>query len=201
MFVSMRDIIPEGKKGIASVEHFTLKRGYSGSKYYIPKGEYCRLVVGGAVVMSDTPDEYQSNRNFIHRASGDVLVAGLGLGAILVPIIDREEIRSITVVEVSEDVIDLVYPHIKKLDKNNKIMIINEDIFNFAPDKIWDVIYFDIWPYIVSDNYEQMKKLHRKFCKRYTTWMDSWNKDVCKQLVVRNRRERDKLSWEFLKRL
>lgn len=51
------------------------------------------------VVMSDTPMEKHTNQEFLDAAHGDVLIAGLGIGLIVMPLLDDPEITSITVVE------------------------------------------------------------------------------------------------------
>ena len=46
----------------------------------------------------------------------------------------------------------------------------------------WDVIYFDIWPDICTDNLQEMDALHKKYnrCKVRGGWMNSWQREWLK---------------------
>jgi len=129
-----------------------------------------------ATEMSDTMMEKKTNFEFTRRARGDVLIAGLGLGMIVLAIQDDPTITSITVIEKSIDVIELVTP---QLPLNDKVTIIHDNIFAWKPKRgiRYDTIYFDIWPAICGDYYEEMKDLKRKFGFRRRTkysWMGCW---------------------------
>jgi hypothetical protein len=47
---------------------------------YVPPGRYMRLMRGKKVIMSNTPGEIRDLDEFRRRATGDVLINGLGLG-------------------------------------------------------------------------------------------------------------------------
>ncbi|NCI19758.1 hypothetical protein EJM73_08980 [Clostridium botulinum] len=126
-------------------------------------GEYIKLTYKSEIVMSNTNMEKRTNSNFINNAHGDVLIAGLGIGLIVLPIQNKEDVKSITIIEKNQEVIDLVAT---QLPLNNKVKIINEDIFKWKPKRgsKYDVIYFDIWNYINSNVYEEeMKPLKNRF--------------------------------------
>ena len=135
--------------------------------------------------MSDAPFEKRTNSYVIYRSNGKVLVAGLGIGLILFPMNDKPEVKEITVIEKSKDVIDLVWPFIK--EKLPKVKVINADIFEWSrPKAKWDIIYFDIWPDICGDNYNDMKRLHQKFKHNLNRanpncLMESWERETCKE--------------------
>lgn len=42
----------------------------------------------------------------------------------------------------------------KQLPLNEKVKIINEDVFNYKPTQKFNTIYMDIWNYINKDVYE-----------------------------------------------
>lgn len=140
--------------------------------------------------MSDTPMERRTNLDFVKNATGDVLVAGLGIGFALLPVLRKPDVRSLTVIELHQDVIDLVEPHLRTAaaDGGGKLTVLCSDIFDFKPAKNqrWDVVYFDIWPDKCTDNLPDMTRLHRRFAMRKRYWMGSWSH---KELVVRLRRE------------
>src|SRR4051812_46073804 len=78
-------------------------------------GKYVRLidVHNMDVVMSDTAMECYTNAGFCRRANGHVLVAGIGIGYIINEIQNRENIKSITVIEKYQSIIDMVAPQLQ----------------------------------------------------------------------------------------
>jgi spermidine synthase len=114
--------------------------------------------------MSNTPMEERTNIDIVYKANGDVFIAGLGLGMIILPIQDSSEVKSITILEKYPEVIELVG---SQLPLNNKVKIIQGDVFEyeFAKGTKFDTIYFDIWNYVNEDVYEEMKVLKKKYRK------------------------------------
>lgn len=148
----------------------------------IKKGEGC--------MMSDTPMERNTNRDFVKKANGDVLIFGLGLGLVILPLLEATDVRSVTVVELHQDLIDVVEPILKKHDKDSKLKVIQGDCFEYhksiPKDKKWDCIYGDIWISISADNYEEMKDLTKKYKfrvnrKNKKSFIDHWMKQYCKR--------------------
>jgi hypothetical protein len=158
-----------------------------GEYYGFEPGKYARLShreangSRGATIMSDTWMEQQSNLEFVRQARGNVLIAGLGIGMVLLAIQDKPEVNYITVVEKEAEVIELVR---SQLPLNGNVTIVNQDIFDFKPDTLYDTIYFDIWDGITADNYPEMKKLHRKLAskRRNGGWMSSWRRRDCQRM-------------------
>jgi spermidine synthase len=185
MFSPMAQIVPEGVSGDASVVHFDITDG--GGIHSIirgmgtPNGRYAQLRVGGALVMSDTQHEKNTNALFVLRAKGDVLIAGLGLGMIVVPLLKKARVTSVTVVEKSPGVIDLVEPHLKRLDERGILKVVRGDIFTWEPPRgaRFGTIYFDIWPEITHANVPEMRALHKRYRRRLAKggFMDSWLSD------------------------
>lgn len=182
MYKNMSQILSEGKVGSALLSKFEI----SSSDFYakiqgIPSGNYVRLLVNGELVMSDTNMEKRTNSTFCLKAHGDVLIGGLGIGLILLEVQDKPNVRSITIVEKSKDVIDLVGV---QLPLKNNVRIINADVFTYKPDMKYNTIYMDIWPSINSDIYEnEMKPLIARY-RRYLVdksvdpdrYLDCWAK-------------------------
>lgn len=151
----------------------------SSSTRYIKAGIYKRLRRNGVVVMSNTPVEIDDCIHFIHIAKGNILINGLGLGVVLRELLNKEDVKSIIVIEKSEDVIKLVVPFYK----DKRLTIINADALEWKPPKgqRYDFVWHDIWDDICDDNLKEMEKLHRKYSKK-TDWQDSWCKKLCKKL-------------------
>jgi 16S rRNA A1518/A1519 N6-dimethyltransferase RsmA/KsgA/DIM1 with predicted DNA glycosylase/AP lyase activity len=90
--------------------------------------------------MSNTPMEHRTNREVIRKANGHVFIAGLGIGMILLPIQEKENVSSIIVLEKFQAVIDIVAP---QLPLNDKVTIIKGDVFDyqFPNGTKFDTIY------------------------------------------------------------
>ena len=148
---------------------------------------HTRLLINNCLVMTDAAFEHQTNFEVVSQATGDVLIAGLGIGMILTRILDRKEVSSVTVVEKSLDVIRLVGPHFS----SPKLTIVEGDIYRWIPkDGVrFDTIYFDIWPDICTDSLDDVTKLHRRFRKYLRTggWMGSWCRDYLRDMKRRGR--------------
>lgn len=194
MFEPMVKYIPEGQKGLATVRHLhigeqehkfmVLREALNPGRYELstPMGDYCQLFVKGeGLVMSDTRLEQVTNSEVVLKASGDVLIAGLGLGFILVPILAKKNVKSVTVVEKYQDVIDLISPNFK----NRRLSILCADIYKWRPPAgaTYNSIYFDIWSDICRSNLKDMSRLERRFRPRLREngWMNSWSKAQCRR--------------------
>ncbi len=194
-------IIKPTQKGVAKIDHIEVDRTESLISYlrscinphrpseYCPSGEYVRLVVNGKLYMSNTLMEQITNREIIQRAHGHTLIAGLGIGMILFPILAKKELTKITVVEKYADVIELIKPYFR----SRKLKIINADIFEWRPkDEKFNVIYNDIWPDANTDNLKEIAILHQRqkfWLDRNdpNCWLGSWCQDYLRNQQKFNR--------------
>lgn len=193
----------EIKKGSAIISSYEFKDSENplfnlrsvrdgGMLFYMYDGVYCRLnIEGKGLVMSDTYMERMSNREFINKANGKVLIAGLGLGLVIYNIIDKDEVKEITVIENNQDVIDLVSDKFQ----NPKLTIICDDIYEWNHNKVkYDTIYFDIWSDVSEDNLADIRKLHNRYKfilnrDNPDCWMDSWMKKFLQNERRKNNRK------------
>ncbi|MBQ3989773.1 MAG: class I SAM-dependent methyltransferase [Bacteroidales bacterium] len=172
-----------------------LINGFEGE--YSTEGDYVKLYVGNTLMMSDTRMEKNSNLEFVRRAFGDVFIAGLGIGLIIHNIKEKAEkgiVTSVTVIEKSQDVIDLISPYYKDMN----IKYICGDVMEYKPkkDEKYDTVYFDIWPFISTDNLEDMRKLSyiwRSHKKTEDSWIGYWQRDFLRRRREQERRE--ELRW------
>jgi hypothetical protein len=146
---------------------------------FCPPGLIAQLLVDGGLVMSDTRMERLSNYEVVQEARGQVLIAGLGLGMILHPILAKPEVEHVTVVELVPDVISLIGPTLPATYRQNRWTLQEGDIKTWRPPDgtRYDVIYFDIWPDICVDYYQEMKDLVKAF-RRYRrpgAWVRCWS--------------------------
>jgi len=178
--------VPDNKKGDYKIETFevseseaklyNIRASVRGGRYILP-GVYKRLMRGDTVMMSNTPSEIQDHLQFISKARGNVLINGLGFGMALKAVLNKPEVTSVTIVEVSPDIIDLVGP---SYNKDPRVQIINADCFEYKPPRgsRYQAVWHDIWDYICGDNVEEMDKLMRKYRSR-TEWQGCWCRKEC----------------------
>lgn len=91
-------------------------------------------------LMSNHYQEKVHNIPVIKEARGDVLIAGLGIGLIVLPIMNKPEVVSVDVLELHQEVIDMIKP---QLPLNGKVNVIHANAYSFVPKKKYDVIYYD----------------------------------------------------------
>lgn len=188
IFPEMAKVLAPAQRGTATIRHYIVsdhESAMSGFRpgQFCPPGTYANLLVNGQLVMSDTRMEQVTNYEVARRSHGSVLIAGLGLGMILHPILAKPEVEQVTVVEINPDVIALVHPSLL----STKLTIICADIRVWKPPKgtLFDTIYFDIWPDLCTDNLKEIARLHQRFKyhlnRSGNPWMGSWGSDWLKQ--------------------
>lgn len=187
MYKDISLILKDGQVGDFKLQHYDISDNnfYAIVRCGIPPGRYIRLINRCDCVMSDTPMEKETNRDFVRNAHGNVLIGGLGIGLIILAIQDKEDVKQITVVEKNREVIELVG---KQLPLNSKVCIVNDDVFEYKPLLKYNTIYMDIWNYINEDVYnKQMKPLINRY-RRYLVpkvedenrYIDCWCKRQAK---------------------
>ena len=150
--------------------------------------------------MSDTPAELNDHLEVYNRATGRVLIHGLGLGVIVNALILKSEVSEIEVWEIDEDLIKLVGPHLRAKAKEHgtKLKIVHGDVWQHRPAKgvRWDVVWHDIWPGLGGDNLKPMQKLCARFRSR-CEWQECWARDVCRDMAkeARNEERRGGFRW------
>ena len=119
--------------------------------------------------MTITPNEIETMKEAVDQAFGNVLTFGLGLGYYAYMVSEKENVESITVVEMNEDVIHLFNKYVLPQFKNaEKIKIIKADAFEYAQKHMskgkYDFVFTDLW-HDVSDGidmYLKMKKYEKQ---------------------------------------
>jgi hypothetical protein len=179
----MAEIVPEGKKGDVEVKHLVVSEQASlitflkgqnktSRRTYIPPGKYAQLLVDGEVMMSDTPAERMESLPCLNAAEGHVFVGGLGLGMLVKALCAKEEVHSVTVYELSTDVIDLVLPYVS----DPKLKVVHRDVYEGPEDMTrFDTIFFDIWPTYGTDLLPVIDELKGLYMDNFTGhWMRGW---------------------------
>jgi spermidine synthase len=197
-FTNMVEVLNPGEKGVAALSHYQVSdheatlsslRGQPTTS-----GAFCVLTVQGLTMMSDTHYERRTNCHVIDNAWGSVLIGGLGIGMILVPILRNPQVTKVTVLELHQDVIDLVLPQLVNLEGFEKLEVICCDCRTWQPPKgaKWDVIYWDIWPDICTDNLKEITMLKRRYARKLAPggWQAAWVEGELRSRVNRDRKER-----------
>lgn len=182
MYADMSKIIKkrEGKRFL--VDTFKIESGdFFAALQGVRSGEYARLVdkEKRLVVMSNTQMEQYTNRDIVYKAHGKVLIGGLGIGMVLLAIQDKPEVSEILVVEKYQEVIDLVKD---QLPLNDKVTVIQGDVFEYVPEDTYNTIYLDIWNNANSRAvYEEQRPLRMRYRKYLVPksedpnrWIDCW---------------------------
>ena len=118
---------------------------------FFPEGfRFPAILEGGNEWMTLTPVDLDTCEEAIEAARGRVVTFGLGLGYYAYMASQKEDVESVTVVELSEEVIDLFKKHILPQFPNaHKINIVNCDAFEYAekvmPNEKFDVAFVDTW--------------------------------------------------------
>ena len=155
MAAARADSIPEGSAGLWYIRRDTFEKKmlvtHCGKVKGIEPGTYTRLHCytdstlhnQGECVMTDDPQELVTHLDFMLRAKGDVLIVGLGLGCVIRGCLANPNVRSVTCIEKSRDVLKLVQPHMPK----DRLTIIHADALVWCEqtDLKYDCAWTDIW--------------------------------------------------------
>mgnify|MGYP003134271980 FL=1 len=151
--------IPEDEKGNWKVE--------------IDNGE-CSLVKLslGYSIMKDSEYEYDAHQWLWDNATGDIFIGGLGIGFLNKELIDNHNFNSVTIIENSQDVIDLVWPYCAR---DSRFTLIQADIetWNIPAGSHWDVGWFDTYlgdnPLSINGYFSAIKTKYGSFCDKMGT--------------------------------
>lgn len=137
----------------------------------------CELMEGRHLWMDLSEREKKTHSKAIKDAFGNVLIGGLGLGYVVEEMAKKQKVTAITVIEISQDVIDLVAPHIVK----SKVQIIKADVFEFLEtcDR-YDYIYGDVWP-SGHDKWNNLKEKFRRLALQKSRHVFLWNGQKTKE--------------------
>ncbi len=180
--------LPEGENSDWVIKRVEIKpdpiqemRARQGGRNYVP-GIYTNLMRDGTLVMNDSPDEREDHISFVRAATGSVLISGLGLGMCLAAVLRKAEVTDVTVLELSQDLIDLVAHHYQ----DPRIEIICADALEWKPPKgkKYGAVWHDIWDDMCTDNLPGMGALNRRYARK-ADWKGCWGQEYT--VMMRNR--------------
>ena len=137
------------------------------------------VLENGREWMTLLPNEMVTTQPAIKEARGRVLTYGLGLGYFAYHASEKKEVSSVTVVDLSPDVIALFREHIlPQFPHKEKIVLVESDAFTFADTKMagnFDFVFGDIW-HDAGDGrelYLRMKEWETRFPDiRFSFWLE-----------------------------
>jgi hypothetical protein len=150
--------------------------------FFTEKFSFPAILENGNEWMTLTPVDLDTCDEAINAAHGNVVTFGLGLGYYAYMASEKAEVESVTVVDLSADVIHLFETHIlPKMPNGHKIKIVNMDAFKYAeevmPGEKFDLAFVDTWR-DASDGapmYLKMKALEHLCPKtRYMYWIENF---------------------------
>lgn len=170
--------VPEGTKGLWTVRRFEIEDSVvmRWRERHFQPGQYTQLVCKGrGLIMSDTPAERYDHAPFVRRATGDVLISGLGIGMCVGAVLRKPDVRSVTVLEIEQDVIDLVAAHYR----DERLSVICTDARQYVPPKgkKFGAVWHDIWDNICGGNLSEMHTLNRRYARR-ADWKGCWSQNL-----------------------
>lgn len=126
---------------------------------------YPALTREGRVWMTITPLEIETMKPHIERAKGNIAVMGLGMGYYAYMASLKDDVTSITIVDMDDEVISLFKEHILPHFPGDKpIKIIKGDAFEFVekcvPGGNFDYVFSDLW-HDAADGMEMYLKLKK----------------------------------------
>ena len=166
-FVCNDILVTEDRRMIPQIGFFT-------KEYPFPA-----VLENGREWMTLQPNEMVTTWPAIKAAKGRVLTYGLGLGYFAFHAAEKAEVESVTVVDLSPDVIDLFRTHIlPQFPHKEKITLIQSDAFAFADTRMegnFDFVFGDIW-HDAGDGcelYLRMKEWEARFPDiRFSFWLE-----------------------------
>lgn len=138
------------------------------------------ILENNRIWMTITPNEIETMKEPVEQAFGHVLTFGLGLGYYAYMVSEKENVESVTIVEMNPDVIRLFKKYIlPQFKQAQKITIIQADAFEYAQNQLpkgqYDFVFTDLW-HDVSDGidmYVKMKKYEKLSPKTtFTYWIE-----------------------------
>ena len=168
--------IPVGTSGDFEISHYTNETTDNLWQVYLQmKSEshnsHTVLLKQGCnmPIMQDSEAEYNEHQWLWDNAKGDVLIGGLGLGMCHQPLIDNPNVTSVTIVELEQDVVDLVWEH---CTKDGSFTLVVGDFETWEPPEgsSFDTVWGDSW---IFDNTLSLPAYRALITDRYSSHTDN----------------------------
>jgi peptidoglycan hydrolase-like protein with peptidoglycan-binding domain len=128
------------------------------------------------VWMSLTPMELESQGYHARLAHGRVVVAGLGMGAVVSTLLTNPRVSHITVIEQDAHVIELLKKSAVWFTESPRLEIENMNALDYVPAITPDTFIADIWPMLGADEaVTQMKLMQANIEAKTIGW---WGQEI-----------------------
>ncbi|WCK57202.1 hypothetical protein PP175_28860 (plasmid) [Aneurinibacillus sp. Ricciae_BoGa-3] len=124
-------------------------RNYTRLAYYDKDIKAPMIVEKGGTWMSPTLAERNTMQEAVDKAHGKVLTFGLGIGYFPYTSLLKNEVKSVTIIEKNERIIEIFKKHIlPQFNTDKPIDIIHGDLFDYYNEEFlnrYDYVFVDIW--------------------------------------------------------
>jgi len=120
-------------------------------------------------IMQNSDAEYVEHQWLWDNATGDVLIGGLGVGMVNQALIDNPNVTSVTIVELEQDVVDLVWSHCSK-DATFTLVVADFETWDPPTGSSFDTVWGDSW---LVDNPITMDDYKTVITNRYSQYTDN----------------------------
>lgn len=132
--------------------------------FFKEKYPFPAVLENGREWMTLQPNEMVTTWPAIGKARGRVLTFGMGLGYFTYHAAEKPEVESVTVVDISDDVLALFREYIlPQFPHKEKVKLVKKDAFTFAEEDMagnFDFVFADIW-HDAGDGLELYARMRR----------------------------------------
>ena len=150
---------------------------YTPIGFFDKKYNYLALLENKRIWMSLNPNEINTMAPHIDRASGNILVLGLGLGYFPFMCSLKDEVKTITIIERDQNIINLFQKYLlDKFPYKNKNKIIRDDaILYLEENHDYDYIFADLWHDSIDglQAYLKLKNIQEKHHLNMSYWLEN----------------------------
>ena len=111
--------------------------------------KFLTLSKNNNIWMCITPNEIETMKPHVDKAKGSIITFGLGLGYYAYMASLKDNVKSVTIIEKDENIINLFNEHLLPFfPYKDKIKIINKDALSYIKDtklRDYDYAFFDLW--------------------------------------------------------
>jgi spermidine synthase len=146
---------------------------------------YHFLWIDNYLWMWDIPIEQEIQKSIAEQASGDVLIAGYGLGIVQKYLLENNKVKSVITVELLSEVIQANQNVFGKVHGK----IIEGDFFNLPSSEKYDCVIGDIWEDILPEGLETYKKFRERALQllKPNGKLLAWGADYFEYLIEKER--------------
>lgn len=128
------------------------------------------------MVMADFPRLVQEMSAILARASGRILIGGLGLGVVVSKVLESQSVTEAVVLEIDQHVADLAWPTYAG-DSRATLVIGDALTHDVASLGLFDAAWFDLWPSL-NPAYSDERALVRARWTAASAWLGLWGDDL-----------------------